>query len=137
MADGAAAQRPPYPGERFGLPAVGAGALAGAGRRLGALTADLIGSWLVAALFVRSPVTGAWSTLVFVIEYTGLIALTGQSAGMRLFGLRVARCDGGALALGAVLARTALLCLVIPAVVWDRDGRCLHDRLTGAAVIRV
>ncbi|MDQ1739361.1 MAG: hypothetical protein QOE53_1013, partial [Pseudonocardiales bacterium] len=35
-----------------------------------------------------------------------------------------------------VLLRTVLLVLVIPAVVWDRDGRGLHDRLAGSAVVR-
>jgi hypothetical protein len=32
--------------------------------------------------------------------------------------------------------RTALLLLVIPAVVWDADGRGLHDRVAGTAIVR-
>jgi uncharacterized RDD family membrane protein YckC len=35
---------------------------------------------------------------------------------------------------GAV--RTALLCLVIPAVVWDADGRGLHDKAAGTVIVR-
>ena len=38
--------------------------------------------------------------------------------------------------LGRALVRTALLCLLVPAVVFDRDGRGLHDRLTDTAVVR-
>jgi uncharacterized RDD family membrane protein YckC len=34
------------------------------------------------------------------------------------------------------LLRTFLLVLLIPAVIWDRDGRGLHDRLTDTAVVR-
>jgi hypothetical protein len=32
--------------------------------------------------------------------------------------------------------RTVLLCLVIPPVVYDADGRCLHDRAAGTIVLR-
>jgi hypothetical protein len=35
-----------------------------------------------------------------------------------------------------VLVRTALLCLVIPAIVVDRDGRGLHDRAAASVVVR-
>ncbi len=35
---------------------------------------------------------------------------------------------------GAV--RTGLLCLVIPAVVWDKDGRGLHDLAARTAIVR-
>jgi uncharacterized RDD family membrane protein YckC len=34
------------------------------------------------------------------------------------------------------IGRTALLCLLVPAVIFDRDGRGLHDRLTDTAVVR-
>ena len=36
----------------------------------------------------------------------------------------------------SALARTILLCLVVPAVVWDSDGRGLHDRVAGTAIVR-
>jgi uncharacterized RDD family membrane protein YckC len=35
------------------------------------------------------------------------------------------------------LVRTILLMLLIPAVIWDRDQRGLHDRLARTAVVRV
>ncbi|MCW2751582.1 MAG: putative rane protein, partial [Aeromicrobium sp.] len=34
------------------------------------------------------------------------------------------------------VVRTAMLCLLVPAVIFDRDGRGLHDRLTDTAVVR-
>ncbi len=45
--------------------------------------------------------------------------------------------DGGPVGLARAALRTVLLCLVIPAVVWDRDGRGLHDRAAGTAVVRL
>jgi uncharacterized RDD family membrane protein YckC len=56
---------------------------------------------------------------------------------MYLFSLRVVRVDR----LAAVdplraIVRTLLLFLLVPAVVFDRDGRGMHDRLTDTAVVR-
>lgn len=34
------------------------------------------------------------------------------------------------------MVRTALVCLVIPAVVWDRDTRGLHDRAMSTVCVR-
>jgi hypothetical protein len=33
--------------------------------------------------------------------------------------------------------RTALLCLAIPALIWDADHRGLHDRVAGTMLVRV
>jgi hypothetical protein len=35
------------------------------------------------------------------------------------------------------LLRTLLILLVIPAVVYDNEGRGLHDRIVGSAVMQV
>jgi uncharacterized RDD family membrane protein YckC len=43
---------------------------------------------------------------------------------------------GGA-GLGRVAVRTLLLILLVPAVIFDSDGRGMHDRLTGTAVVRL
>jgi uncharacterized RDD family membrane protein YckC len=56
---------------------------------------------------------------------------------MRLLGLRVVRLGaGGRLGLLRAILRFALLCLLIPAVITDRDGRGLHDKAAGTAVVR-
>jgi hypothetical protein len=36
---------------------------------------------------------------------------------------------------GAAL-RTVLICIVIPPVIWDSDGRGLHDRAVDSLVVR-
>jgi uncharacterized RDD family membrane protein YckC len=49
----------------------------------------------------------------------------------------VVRLDGRPVGLLWSLVRTLLLVLVIPALVWDRDYRGLHDRAAGTVVINV
>jgi uncharacterized RDD family membrane protein YckC len=119
-----------YRGERLGLPETGPGALAPQGRRLGALAVDWIAAELIARLFGWSlhSAQGQWGTIaIFAAEHLVLLSLLGYTLGKRLFGIRVGRL-GGPLTPIHVIVRTVLLLLVIPAVVWDRDGRGLHDR---------
>ena len=47
----------------------------------------------------------------------------------------LARAAGRVLPLQAI-ARTLLLCLFLPAVVWDRDGRGLHDKVPNTVIVR-
>ncbi len=122
-----------YRGERLGLPESGPGSLAGQGRRLGALVVD----WALALLVTRafgwhtSTAQGEWGAIaIFAAEHLLLLSLLGYTIGKRIFGLRVGRLGGPLTPLNVVL-RTVLLLLVIPAVIWDRDGRGLHDRLSG------
>ena len=129
-----------YAGQRLGLPAQGSGSLAPLGRRFGAFFVDGLGSGLIAALFVRDaydPDRG-WLTLgIFALAYVVLLTVAGQTVGMRLLGLRVVPLRGTRpfpdLLRSAL--RTALLCLLVPALLSDRDGRGLHDRAAGTAVV--
>lgn len=66
-----------------------------------------------------------------------LLATTGTTVGKRLFGLRVVRLDGRRATIPQVLLRTLLLCLVVPALVWDRDTRGLHDKAVGTVEVRI
>ncbi|MCW2778727.1 MAG: transporter, partial [Frankiales bacterium] len=70
-----------------------------------------------------------------VVTIVGLL-LAGQTPGMRLLGLRVRRLDGSGLGLVPAALRTALLVLLVPAVISDRDGRGLHDRAAGTVVVQ-
>ena len=70
-----------------------------------------------------------------VAQYVFLITANG-SLGHLLLGMRVVPLSGGYLGLWRPLARTTLLCLVIPAVVWDADQRGMHDRLVGTVLVR-
>lgn len=134
-----------YRGARLGLPEQGPGSLASTGQRLGAFVVDAIASGLVAALFVQSAhgqgaaghLPGSWSLIPFAIDYIVGILVFGRTLGMYLFGLRLVRVDRvAAVDPGRAVVRTALLAMLLPAVIWDRDGRGLHDRLTDTAVVR-
>jgi uncharacterized RDD family membrane protein YckC len=134
-----------WPGQRLGLPDSGQGAVATTGSRLLALLVDLLVGGLIGALFfsllgdaadprLRSTTASA----AFALQLLVLQSLTGQSIGMRLLRIRVARltAPAGPPGLLPVAVRTALLCLVLPAVVQDADGRGLHDRAGGTVVLR-
>ncbi|MCW2883927.1 MAG: hypothetical protein QOE54_5748 [Streptosporangiaceae bacterium] len=131
-----------FPGERLGLPQDGPGSAASYGRRLLALFIDWGLAWL-AVLFLARVFgwhVGRGSLLpvaVFAVEVWLLTGLLGLTAGKRLLGLRVVRLDGRPVGLLWSLVRTLLLILVIPALVWDRDYRGLHDRAADTVVINV
>src|SRR5512135_302420 len=125
-----------YPGERLGLPASGRGSVAGFGRRLAAYAVDSVLSNFVAlAVFGQRSAWGVF--IVFAVEVFVLTALGGASAGMRITRLRIVRLDGNPPRWIAAAARTALLLLLVPALIWDRDRRGLHDRAAGTVVVRV
>ena len=132
-----------WPGERLGLPQAGRGSVAGWGRRSLALALDWVGSMMVVGLFVGSDLwngTGAvqWAPLaVFAAERWVLTSLSGGSAGQLLTRIRVVRADGSTLGPGRALARTLLICLVIPPVVYNRDQRGLHDLAVDSIAVRV
>jgi uncharacterized RDD family membrane protein YckC len=119
-------------GERLGLPAEGPGRVAGVGARLGAFLIDTILCAAVAWTVARDPV---WTTPIFAVEAFVLTALTGGSVGQLARGLRVVRVDRRPVGWARAGLRTALLVVLIPALIWDRDGRGLHDRLAGSVII--
>lgn len=135
-----------YRGARLGLPADGRGSIAPTPARAGAFVVDCLVSGLVAAAFVAvlrdhtdtaSRLPGNWSLVAFAVDYVVGLLVAGRTVGMYLFGLRVIRVDTErAINPLQAIVRTLLLALLIPAAIWDRDGRGLHDRLTDTAVIR-
>lgn len=136
-----------FRGERLGLPEEGRGSLGTTGQRLGAFVVDSLASTLVAALFVAtlrsgshdaaSRLPGTWSLVPLAADYVLGLLVAGRTVGMYLFGLRVVRVDRDvAVNPWRAALRTVLLMLLVPAVIWDRDGRGLHDRFTDTAVVR-
>jgi uncharacterized RDD family membrane protein YckC len=133
-----------WPGRRHGLPEKGPGAVATTGSRVAALLVDLLVGALIGALISGLLVdpTSLQRSLsangAFAAQVVLLQALTGQSLGMRLVGIRVARlvATEGPPGLLPVAVRTALLFLVLPALLLDRDGRGLHDKAGGTVVLR-
>ena len=127
-----------YRGERLGLPESGSGSLAGQGRRRGALLVDWAVAYLIVMAFGWHPSSeaGQWGVLaIFAAEHLVLLSTLGYTIGKRVFGLRVGRLGGPLTPLNVVI-RTVLLMLVVPAVIWDQDGRGLHDRLAGTVELR-
>lgn len=129
-----------HPGNRFGMPAAGPGSIASVPRRLGALAVDWLLSLGIAHTVFDGDarIVGYVALLVFVAQASLLITFTGTTIGKRIFGIRMGQLPSSAVPWPlAVLVRSVLLCLVIPAVVYDRDNRGLHDRLVGTVSTRI
>ena len=134
----------PSRGASLGLAQSGPGSVASLNKRVGAFIVDCLASSLVAALFTASRhqrglahvLPGNWSLIPLLLDYVIGLPLVGRTLGMNLFGIRVIRVDRPTrvTVLDAII-RTLLLGLLIPAVIWDKDGRGLHDRLTRTAVV--
>ncbi|MDQ4105493.1 MAG: RDD family protein, partial [Actinomycetota bacterium] len=125
------------PGASLGLPAEGPGSLASFSSRVGAFCIDAVGSALVAGLFTAPELPGNWALAAFAVITIGSLVVFGQTPGMQLVGLRLAHPrPGGRLAPWRAVVRTALLCLLVPALLVDADGRGLHDRAAGTMVLR-
>ncbi len=123
-----------WPGERLGLPRSGPRSVARFGRRVAALIIDWLPAYLVSYAFFAG---GVWVTLgIFAVLQYLFISLLSGSIGHLLLGMRVVPVSGGWVGLGRPLLRTVLLCIVIPAVIWDSDQRGMHDRLSGTVLVR-
>ena len=123
-----------YPGERLGMPAVGPGSVARPGRRIAALAIDWAAAVIISIAFFAYD---SFATLVVFAAVQILFLTTlGGSPGHRLVGLRLQLVGGGWVGLWRPIVRTALLVLVIPAVIWDADQRGLHDKVAGTVLVR-
>jgi uncharacterized RDD family membrane protein YckC len=133
--DGGTAQR--WRGERLGLPESGPGSVASLGSRAVALVIDIVLSGLVAGLFTAPELPRNWSLLAWFLITVSTVSFFGFTPGMGALGIRAVRMDGSAL-VGPLRAipRTVLVGLIIPAVIWNADGRGLHDRAVGTIVLR-
>jgi uncharacterized RDD family membrane protein YckC len=138
-----------FPGNRLGLPEEGPGSVAGWGRRILALFLDWLIAGLVASAVTSKPMWAGGNDyntaqLVTFFAITAILTgLAGATIGHRICGLRVMNLRPGATSgyaaqvglLGGTI-RALLLCLLIPAVVYDRDRRGLHDRAASTVVVR-
>src|ERR1700712_2983242 len=125
-----------------GLRADGPGSLASPGSRVVAFVIDAFVANLLAGLPYLFGVRygpgerGYVVYAAFLLTEFVLVSGAGATIGKQLCRIRVVRADGGRLAWPWVLARTVLLGFLIPAVIWDRNGRGLHDRAVGASTVR-
>ena len=130
-----------YPGSRLGMPQRGPGSVARFGRRLVGVMIDWLLCSVVAAALWGYSITGGDSgsfkpLVIFAVQHLILVGTIGFTIGHRVVGLRVVRLGGGLPGFVPALARTILLVLAIPALIWDRDDRGLHDKVAGTVVIR-
>jgi uncharacterized RDD family membrane protein YckC len=141
--EGPAFNRSEPRGGQLGLPAEGPGSLASPGARLLAFVVDGVVANLLAGLPYLFGVTygpgerGYAVYAAFLLQEWILVSLVGATIGKQLLGIRVVSLADGRLRWYWVLARTLLLGFLVPAVVWDRDGRGLHDKASGALTLRV
>ncbi|WP_123505163.1 RDD family protein [Frondihabitans sp. PhB188] len=127
--------RPPYPGHDLGLPESGPRSIGRFGRRLIALVIDWGIAVLVSVLFFHY---NSLATLgVFALMQMLFIITLGGSLGHIACRMRVVPLPTGYIGVWRPIVRTILLCLVIPAVIYDRDQRGLHDRAVGAVLVRI
>ena len=109
-------------------------------RRIAALVID----WIVSTL-VTIGILGlgdyldnrnsGWIVLgIFALEVSILTTLAGGSFGQLLVRIRVLTTDGRPLSLLVAIARTLLICLVVPPLIYKSgSGRGLHDLWTHSA----
>lgn len=129
-----------YRGERLGLPEAGPGSIAPLGRRFGALFVDWGLCLLIAYGLLANgdrQASGNWALVIFLAVSVLTVGTVGFTPGKRLLGLRVISEDGRRLGIFRVVVRSLLLTVAIPALIWDRDGRGLHDRLARAVQVRI
>ncbi|MCI2421221.1 RDD family protein [Saccharopolyspora sp. K220] len=129
--------RPKWRGEQLGLPEDGPGAAAPLGKRALAFLIDIVLAALITAAFTVPNYPGDWSLLTWFLITVIPVSFFGVTPGMAMLRIWVARTDSTAMVgpLRAVL-RCGLTLLIIPAVVWNFDGRSWHDRLSGTIVLR-
>jgi uncharacterized RDD family membrane protein YckC len=124
-----------YPGRDLGLPEEGPGSVAAPLPRGGQFLLDLLIGGLVASA-ISFPAPAYLSLAVWAVLVTVPMAVLGQTPAMVLTGLRAVRVDGAGRVGVWALARTVSLFFVVPALVMDRDGRGLHDRVSRTVVVR-
>lgn len=130
------------PGVSIGLPAAGRGSLASWGKRVGALVIDWGASMVPAsAIFGPAVVRGGgwpmWMPMaVFFVESVLFTAVAGGSFGQIVARVVIIRLDGlGPIGWWRAVIRTAMKCLIIPAVVIGAERRGLDDLVLGTVVV--
>jgi uncharacterized RDD family membrane protein YckC len=134
----AAEQR--WPGEHLGLPETGRRSIARLPRRIVALLVDwLIASVLSLAFFPVGPwQTNGFVTLgIFAVLQIVFQLVVNGSIGHLVAGIRVVPLVGGRLRAWQPFVRTALLCLAVPALIWNADQRGLHDQAAATMLVRI
>jgi hypothetical protein len=127
--------KPAWPGQELGLPESGARSMGRFGRRLLALAIDWLLAVIISITFFHY---NAFATLgVFAVMQIIFLITIGGSIGHIVTRMRLVPLRGGYIGIWRPIVRTVLLCLVIPAVIYDHDQRGLHDRAISSILVRV
>lgn len=119
----------------MGRPKEGPAAIARPARRVGALLLDWGLSSLISYLFFDY---NSFATLgVFAVTQILLVGFFGYSIGHRIMGMQVQTVSGRPAGFAKAAIRTLLICLVIPALIVDRDQRGVHDRAVQTVLVRI
>ncbi len=125
-----------WPGKRLGLPEAGPRSIGRIGRRLGALFLDWGMSYGLAFLIFGANPNEFAILGIFGVLQVVVILIANGSIGHLVFGLRVVPLIPGYLGVWRPFVRTILVMLFVPAVIYDRDQRGLHDRWAGTILVR-
>jgi uncharacterized RDD family membrane protein YckC len=125
-----------WPGKRLGLPLAGRRSVGRLGRRLLGVAIDWAVAYLI-VLFLFRPDPFGFKTLgLFAIMQIAFLLVFNGSIGHLAVGLRLVPLNPGYLGYWRPIVRTVLLALFLPAVIYDRDQRGLHDRWAGTILVR-
>lgn len=133
--DGPPADEGYVKGSSFGLPPEGPGSVAPFWRRPLTLLLDWGLCLLVSAVVFSGDALA--NLLLFVAVNVLFLSLFGATPGQFVLRLRVLPVSGRSPMVLRALVRTALMLLLLPAVVWNRDSQPLHDVVAGTAVVTV
>jgi uncharacterized RDD family membrane protein YckC len=125
-------------GQRLGLPETGPGSVATIGSKALALVVDVVLAALIAWAFTAPNPPLNWSLVPWFLISVITLSFFGFTPGMGALGIRAVRMDGAAM-IGPIRAipRTILVGVIVPAAIWDGDGRGLHDKVAGTIVLRM
>jgi uncharacterized RDD family membrane protein YckC len=128
-------ERPPYPGHDLGLPERGPRSIGRFGPRLVGVVIDWAIAVVISIAFFHY--NGLATLGVFAVMEILFLILIGGTPGHLAMRLRLVPARGGRLEWWKPIIRTVLLCVVVPAVIYDRDQRGLHDRAVDTFLVRV
>lgn len=138
-----------FKGERLGLPQHGEGSLAPLGVRAGALLVDWFLAYALVGLVVMLfgpgvfggdslPGIASWAVpLLWGVLGAVCVWLFAQTPGQAVFGIGTARVDSvERVGIARSLVRVVFIFFLLPPLIQNEDGRGMHDRATGTALIR-
>jgi uncharacterized RDD family membrane protein YckC len=106
-------------------------------RRVVAMLVDWLIAVGISALIARGMPASSVNLILWFVIGVAAVTLFGFTPGQYFLRIRVIRVDAEApVGFLRALGRQALLVFVIPALFTDEDGRGMHDRATGTAVVR-